>query len=124
MKTIPSIYLKIFPLSDWRMTESACLEYCKQRNIQWIEKSSDGCEIDLYTILDRVSCWCCANKNHWELYNYWKFLPTYWEQLRCLQSKTKRPFNKYTIFEFEERFKCGYIPIHRKRRYINHEQII
>ena len=72
--------------------------------------------IDLYSILDRVSCWCCANKNQWELYNYWKYLPEYWDKLKELQSKITRPFNRYTIFELEERFEKGYIPVHRIKK--------
>lgn len=55
---------KVLPLVDWDMTEADCLEYCYQRGYRWIE---DG--IELYSILDRVSCWCCANKNKKELFN-------------------------------------------------------
>lgn len=74
-----------------------------KRGFEWIE---DG--IDLYDVLDRVSCWCCANKNLKELRAYYKHLPKYWNKLKELQSKTDRPFknNKTTIFDLEERFKC------------------
>ncbi len=106
---------KLFPLNDWGMSEADCLLYCRNIGIDWIE---DGSAVDLYDILDRVSCWCCANKNHWELYNYWKYLPTYWERLKELQQKNIRPFKKqYTIFDLEEKFKGGYIPKHIKRRH-------
>lgn len=93
---------KIFPLVEWEMTEKDCLNYCYSKGFNWIE---DG--IDLYSILDRVSCWCCANKNLKELKNYYKYLPKYWDKFKGLQSKTERPFknNKYTIFDLEERFK-------------------
>lgn len=102
---------KLFPLVDWRMTERDCLEYCRNWGITWEE----CCDVDLYNILDRVSCWCCANKNQWELYNMWRFLPTYWAQLKELQSKTDRPFKReYSVFELEERFENGYIPKHKK----------
>ena len=106
---------KRFPLADWNMSEADCLQYCQSHNIKWIEKCRDG-YIDLYSILDRVSCWCCANKNQWELYNYWKYLPEYWDKLKELQSKITRPFNRYTIFELEERFEKGYIPVHRIKK--------
>lgn len=106
---------KRFPLADWNMSEADCLQYCQSHNIKWIEKCRDG-YIDLYSILDRVSCWCCANKNQWELYNYWKYLPEYWDKLKELQSKIARPFNRYTIFELEERFEKGYIPVHRIKK--------
>ena len=93
---------KLFPLAKWGMTEKDCLKYCKEREFFWLE---DG--IDLYDILDRVSCWCCANKNLKELKNYYLYLPKYWEKLKVLQSKTDRPFkyNKYTIFDLEKKFK-------------------
>ena len=93
---------KQFPLAKWGMTEKDCLQYCYDKGYNWLE---DG--IDLYSILDRVSCWCCANKNLKELKNYYLYLPKYWEKLKDLQSRTNRPFknNKYTIFDLEEKFK-------------------
>lgn len=93
---------KVFPLVEWEMTEKDCLEYCYIRGYFWQEDN-----VELYNILDRVSCWCCSNKNLKELENYYKFLPKYWHMLKTLQSKTTRPFyhNKYTIFELEEKFK-------------------
>lgn len=93
---------KLFPLAEWNMTERDCLLYCYKKGFAWLE---DG--VELYSILDRVSCWCCANKNLKELKNYFLYLPTYWEKLKQLQSKTDRPFkyNKYTIFDLEEKFK-------------------
>lgn len=95
---------KIYPLVKLDMTEKDCLEYCYKKGFNWLE---DG--IDLYSILDRVSCWCCANKNLKELKNYYKYLPKYWNKLKEYQNKTDRPFknNKYTIFDLEERFKKG-----------------
>lgn len=103
---------KRFPLAEWRMSESACLLYCRNSGIRWYE---DG--IDLYDILDRVSCWCCGNKNLWELYNIWRHLPKYWARLKGLQEKTSRPFKKgYSIFDLERKFESGYIPKHRERR--------
>ena len=93
---------KQFPLAEWNMTEKDCLQYCYDKGYNWLE---DG--VELYSILDRVSCWCCANKNLKELKNYYLYLPKYWNKLKQLQSKTDRPFkyNKYTIFDLEEKFK-------------------
>lgn len=92
---------KIYLLYDLKYTEEDCLRYCYSKGYSWEE---DG--IDLYRILDRVSCWCCANKNLKELRAYHKYLPTYWNKLKDLQSKTERPFrnNKESIFDLEERF--------------------
>ncbi len=93
---------KIFPLVELGMTEKDCLQYCYDKGFDWLE---DG--IELYSILDRVSCWCCANKNLKELRNYYKHLPTYWKKLKGLQSRTNRPmkYNKYNVFDLEEKFK-------------------
>lgn len=88
---------KVSPLVEWGMTESDCLRYCRNRGISWDE---DG--VDLYDILDRVSCYCCCNKNRTELFNIWKYLPNYWEKLRYLQSKMDRPMKKYRSRKYGE----------------------
>lgn len=66
---------KLLPLVDWKMTEKLCLEYCYSKGFYWKENN-----VKLYDILDRVSCWCCANKNNKELRNYKKYLPEYFEK--------------------------------------------
>ncbi len=108
---------KRYPLVEWQMTEDDCLKYCYDRGFSWDE---DG--IELYSILDRVSCWCCANKNTWELYNIWKYMPKYWSRLKGLQSKIEMPmkrlrnkkFGEYgNVFQLEKVFESGYIPKHR-----------
>lgn len=80
---------KFSPLEFWGMTEQDCLDYCRQKGFDWNE---DG--VDLYTILDRVSCWCCSNKNKKELTNIKKHLPKYWAKIKDLQSKISRPMNR------------------------------
>lgn len=81
---------KILPLVDFGMTEKDCLEYCYSKGFYWEENG-----IRLYDVLDRVSCWCCCNKNKKELYNIWRYLPQYWERLKELQSKIDRPMKKF-----------------------------
>lgn len=80
---------KFSPLDFWGMTEQDCLDYCRQKGFNWNE---DG--VDLYTILDRVSCWCCSNKNKKELINIKKHLPKYWKKIQDLQSKISKPMNR------------------------------
>lgn len=80
---------KKYPLVDMKMTEKDCLEYCYDNGFYWEENG-----IRLYDILDRVSCWCCANKNLKELGNYQKYLPQYWQKILELQRKTNRLMNK------------------------------
>lgn len=100
---------KISPLYEWKMTEKDCLSYCYSNGYRW--KEDNG--IELYSILDRVSCWCCSNKNKKELRNMYLYLPKYWDKLKQFQSKTKIPMKKYrkngitygTVFELEEIFR-------------------
>lgn len=81
---------KYSPLSEWKMTEKDCLEYCYSKGYTWEENG-----IDLYSILDRVSCWCCSNKNKKELKNIYRYLPEYWERLKELQQKLDRPMKQF-----------------------------
>lgn len=93
---------KIYPLVDWGMTEKDCLQYCYDRGYDWKE---DG--VELYSILDRVSCWCCCNKNLKELKNIYQYLPRYWNMLKGIQSRIDRPMKGKgkNVFQLEERFK-------------------
>ncbi len=93
---------KVFPLAELEMTEKDCLQFCYDKGFDWIENG-----VELYSILNRVSCWCCANKNLKELKNYYLYLTEYWQKLKNLQLMICRPFkyNKYTIFDLEEKFK-------------------
>lgn len=90
------------------MTESDALKYCFDNGYDWIED-----DVELYTILDRVSCWCCRNKNLNELRQMYKYLPKYWKKLKEMQDKTFLPYKNYkykgksyrTVQELENRFK-------------------
>lgn len=96
---------KVYPLVEWNMTEKDCLEYCYSRGWNWVEHDGET-EVDLYSIMDRVSCWCCKNSNLKELRNMYHFLPTYWGYLKGMQSRIERPFKgDKTVFQLEERFK-------------------
>jgi 3'-phosphoadenosine 5'-phosphosulfate sulfotransferase (PAPS reductase)/FAD synthetase len=92
---------KLYPLVEWGMAEKDCLQYCYDNGYDWEE---DG--IELYSVLDRVSCWCCSNKNLKELKNIYEHLPRYWQMLRGLQSRIDRPMKGEgkSIFQLEERF--------------------
>lgn len=99
---------QILPLVDFNMTESDALKYCFDNGYDWIED-----DVELYTILDRVSCWCCKNKNLNELRQMYKYLPKYWKKLQEMQDKTFLPYKNYrykgkpcqTVQDLEERFK-------------------
>lgn len=104
---------KRYPLINLGMTESMCLEYCRSHGWQWLEETerTESGYIDLYDILKRVSCWCCANKNLTELRNIYWYLPKYWSQLKKLQEATPYPMKGYYkgmpvgVFELDNRFK-------------------
>lgn len=104
---------KIAPLADeWKMTEEQCLQYCYCKGYFWVEENDLGGTVNLYDILDRVSCWCCCNKNLKELKNIYLYLPNYWEKLKEIQTKLERPMKGYYkgtprgVFELEQKFKC------------------
>ncbi len=93
---------KRYPLIEWGMTEKDCLDYCYKHGWNWNENG-----VELYTILDRVSCWCCRNKNLKELKNIYNYLPNYWQKLRGLQTRIDDPFKGpgKSIFDLEKKFK-------------------
>lgn len=92
---------KVAPLAKFGFTEADALAYCYDRGFFWEENG-----IRLYDVLDRVSCWCCANKNLKELRNIRTHLPKYWNRLKDLQGRTDRPMKGpgKSVFDLEERF--------------------
>lgn len=93
---------KSSPIAEAGMTEHDCLEYCYRHGFNWNE---DG--VELYSILDRVSCWCCKNKNLKELRNIYHHLPNYWDKLKDLQSQIYMPMKGQhgSVFDLERRFR-------------------
>lgn len=96
-------YAKAYPLIKMKMTEEQCLQYCYKQGIKWEQNG-----IDLYDILDRVSCMHCQNKNLKELRNIWEYLPDVWEQFKWWQAHTPYPYRSdgKTIFDLEKRFEA------------------
>ncbi len=93
--------IKSYPLVEWGMTEKDCLRYCREHGWNWIEEG-----YDLYDLLDRISCWCCGNKNLRELYNLYRFLPNYFNRLEEMQKQIPMPYrrNGETVFDLRKRF--------------------
>ena len=92
---------KSFPLAEWNMTEQDCLDYCYSQGFDWNENG-----VELYSILDRVSCWCCKNKNLRELKGMYMYLPEYWERLKEIQARLPAPMKGEGkgVFDLEKRF--------------------
>lgn len=99
-------HAKIYPLVEWNMEESDCLQYCYSHGWNWNEKTDrkDCGFVDLYEILDRVSCWCCANKNQKELNNMYHLLPEYWDKLKWYESTCNVPYKGKGMKYFEQKF--------------------
>ena len=93
---------KSFPLAEWNMTEADCLAYCYSKGYDWNENG-----IELYSILSRVSCRICKNKNLRELKNIYIHLPELWQELRSIQARLPMPMKGEgkSVFELEERFR-------------------
>lgn len=99
---LEEVSLKLIHLLTGGMTENDCLTYCYEHG--W---TGDENGVELYSVLDRVSCWCCQNKNLRELKNIYMYLPEYWQRLRGLQSRIDSPMKGggKSVFQLEERFK-------------------
>ena len=92
--------IKLYPLVEWDMKESDCLEYCYNHGWHWNENG-----FELYDLLDRVSCKYCKNKNLNELRNIYHHIPELWEELKALQDVVKMPYKDgKTIHDIESRF--------------------
>ena len=89
---------KSAPLAKYGKNKKKALELCYFIGFHW---EQDG--IRLYDVLDRVSCWCCRNKNLKELRNYKRLLPEYYDRLVKLENKIGEPMKK--PYKLEERFK-------------------
>ncbi len=86
-----------YPLAEWEMTEKDALAYCYQKGYSW-----DG----LYNHFDRVSCWCCWNKNLKELKAMYHYYNNMWQDLKSLESKIGISFkDNYSLDQLEARFK-------------------
>nr|DAQ42309.1 MAG TPA: phosphoadenosine-phosphosulfate reductase [Caudoviricetes sp.] len=94
---------KLFPLADWGMTEQDCLEYCYSQGYRWDENG-----VELYDILDRVSCRCCRNKNLRELKGIYQHLPDYWQKFKDIQARLPQPMKGEgkSVFDLEKRFEA------------------
>lgn len=85
-----------YPLVEWGMTESDCLQYCYDHGYDW-----EG----LYEIFKRVSCWCCPLQQIGELRKLRKHFPDLWERLKDMDNRTWRTFKpNYSVEDLEVRF--------------------
>lgn len=93
--------IKCYPLIYWNMNENDCLTKCYKNGYTYEEDNG----IQLYQVLDRVSCYCCANKNLKELKTIHDYLPEYWQELKNMQDKINIPFRQdESVHDLEIRF--------------------
>ena len=83
---------KRLPLVDAGMAEADCLELCYERGHDWNQGG-----VRLYGVLDRVSCWCCRNKNLKELEAMREHLPDYYERLVALERAIGDPMKRRAL---------------------------
>lgn len=95
---------KLLPLVEWNMTEKDCLDYCHKKGFYWYEG-----ERELYDYLDRVSCWCCKNKNLKELKNIYKYFNHYWLALCELERRCEMRMKHESLLKLEEKWSREYI---------------
>ena len=84
---------KRLPLVERGVSEADCLALCYERGHEWSERG-----VRLYDVLDRVSCWCCRNKNLRELSAMREALPEYYGMLRALEQSIGEPMKKRAGF--------------------------
>ena len=87
-------------LVELGMTELDCLNYCHQKGFNWYEG-----EYELYDHLDRVSCWCCRNKNLKELKNIYQYFKHYWFALCELENRCNLSMKSKRLIELEKQWK-------------------
>ena len=92
--------MRNYPLVEWGMTESDCLEFCMERGFDW-----GG----LYEVFSRVSCFCCPLKGLDDYRKLRRHFPSLWAEMRAkgqrvLSVEGRRFWHGKTIEEVEKRF--------------------
>ncbi|GAH68981.1 unnamed protein product [marine sediment metagenome] len=73
-------YPAVAPLIAWKWTEKDCLDYCYSKGFTF-----GG----LYKYFNRVSCWCCFNKNAEEKKMMRIFYPYLWKKYVVMYARYK-----------------------------------
>lgn len=92
--------IKQYPLILWGMTENDCLIKCYRSGYRWIEGQTN-----LYDVLERVSCYCCTNKNLGECKAMIQHLPEYWDRIKEMEKKTGKPYKDIGTMLIESKVK-------------------
>ena len=86
----------MYPLVDWKITESQALRYSKLKGFNW-----DG----LYEDFSRVSCWCCPLSRIGELRALYNKFPKLWSELVQMDKKSFYKFRSdYSVEQLSKRF--------------------
>lgn len=85
----------IYPLVDWGVTESDCIEYLKERDML----------NPLYERFDRLGCWLCPKQSISSLESLYFYYPELWEKLKQYEKDDPNGFRPdINLGEFEKRF--------------------
>ena len=82
-----SANIKAYPLIMWGMTENDCLIKCYRSGFHWDENGRE-----LYDYLERVSCYCCGNKNLRECKAVIRNFPEYWQKIKDMETRIGQPY--------------------------------
>ena len=89
----------LYPLIEWDMRESDCLEYCYSRGFDW-----GG----LYKHFWRVSCFCCPFKRLGELRTLRHHYSKLWAKMLAWEDDMEKPLRGFrgytTVHELDNRF--------------------
>ena len=99
MKLEQTKYTKRYPLIEWGMDESACLDFCTDRGFDW-----GG----LYEHFRRVSCFCCPLQRLGELRTLRHYYPELWGKMMDWDNRIgvhNKGFRDYaTVHDMDARF--------------------
>lgn len=89
------------------ITEKAAFDICAEYDLV----------SPLYSQTDRGGCWFCVKQSINSLYQLWKNLPDYYDELKTLEKQSRITFTRRAnLQDLEQRFISGYIPKRRARK--------
>jgi len=85
-----------YPLVEWKITEGDALHYCYNIGFTYNE---------LYTKMNRVSCFCCPLQSLRDLEVIYTDYPNLWKIIEDMDKKSYRKFKyNYSVEELSNRF--------------------
>lgn len=86
---------KRYPLVEWGMTESGCLDYVRRRGYYLPGQSA-------YDHIQRMSCFCCPLSNLTQVKYLIRYRPVLWARIKAMEAEIGEPWKRGTAY-YEER---------------------